>query len=226
MSKAQMKSVEADEEKGDYVNLSGVFQARQAIRVKVQNGLAAIRAATLAGKEAELAIEETANQPILVSSQALASGLISKDEFSLMLCDEFGAKPTKEGKPGKTPLGYGLSVRKRSVCLSEAIGIANGEIAEEAFPKWAQGKDKEAIAEVVESLMQGTATANTAYSKLTSKEQGVTVKLPFDAAKLTKIAEALADKASLATILESPALVAVYEAITMAWEVAKGDVEA
>lgn len=214
---AKIEEVAESEGANTSVNLSGVFQARQSLRVKVKNGIAAIRKATIASEDAAEAIEETANAPLVWAAQGIASGLLQKDEFSQMLCDEFGAKPTKEGKPGKTPEGYGLTVRKRAVCLSEAIRIRDGEVKPDAFPKWAQGKDEGHISDVVDSLLSGDMAASVAYRNLTEKEKGVTVPLPFDAAKLTKIAEALADSVARGKIAESPALVAAYEAIALAW---------
>jgi hypothetical protein len=214
MAQAQVKAMEV--EQGEAVNLSGIFQQRAAIRVKLANGVEAIRAATLASGDAAQAVEETANAPIAMAAQAIAAGLIGKDEVSEMLCKAFGAKPTKEGKPGKTPEGYGLTVRKRVVTISDAIRIANGEVTEVDFPKWAQGKDVSFIAETVESLLSGDKASGTVYRDLTEKERAPQPPLAFNPEKLAKLAEELAKPESVERVKQSPALMAAYEAIALA----------
>jgi hypothetical protein len=171
MSRAQIKAVEAaNEESGESVNLSAVFQARQSVRVKLLNGIEAIRLATIAASDANVAVEETANAPVILAAQAVAGGLIGKDELSEALCEAFGrGQDTKSGKASKTPIGYGLTFRKRAVCLSEAIGIKEGEIKPDAFPKWAQDKDSETIGEIVESVLSGEMGAFVGYNELTKK---------------------------------------------------------
>ena len=214
MAQAQVKASEV--ETGESVNLSGIFQQRASVRAKLETGIEAIRLATLASGEAALAVEETANGPIILASQAIVSGLLGKDALSDKLCKAFGAKPTKEGKPGKTPEGYGLTIRKRAVTLSQAMQIANGEVKEDDFPKWAQGKDSGFIAETVEALLKGEKASSTAYRDLTEKERAPSVPLAFDPDKLAKLAETVASDEGKARIVQSPALMAAYTALALA----------
>jgi hypothetical protein len=235
MSKAQIKAVEAEPvESGDYlgnpsieaepvdvvegasVALSREFQARQAIRVSLENGLEAIRVATLDASDAIGAVETIANAPLIEAAKAIATGKIQQDEFSAMLCNSFGAKMTKDGKAGKTPEGYGLTIRKRAVCLSQAIGIKEGEIKPDAFPKWAQDKDSETIGDIVEAVLSGDMGAFVGYNELTKKAKVEQPPLAFNPEKLTKLATDIADAVAKEKIGQSPALMAAYEALALA----------
>lgn len=212
---------EVENSKGEVFTFAAIGQQRASVKAQLATGFAAVLAAVTDKGNAETAVEETAHEPVIIAAQAIAYGLIGKDDVSEMLCEAFGRaekSPTaKSDAPSKTPAGYGLTIRKRAVCFSQAIGIASGEVKPDDFPKWAQGKDVEAISAIVQKVIAGEKSASVAYRDLTEKERGATVQLPFDAAKLTKIAEALADSVSRAKIAESPALVAAYEAIALAW---------
>lgn len=214
---------ETNESEG--LNLSVIFQQRAKVRTELSTGLAATLLAKSDASAATNAVEETANAPLVLAAQAIASGLIGKDDFSEMLCETFGRKEAKEGKVSKTPEGYGLTIRKRAVCLSEAIAITNGEVASDAMPKWTEGKDVDDIATTVAEVIAGTKSGFVAYNELTKKERAPAPELLFNPEKLAKLAEDLAKPENAARILQSPALVAAYQAITLAWATASADVQ-
>ena len=222
MSKLAKIMNEADAIATDNVlatNLSITFQRRAKLRAELHTGIAATLAATLASNEAGNAVDETANAPMVTAAQAVAEGDISKAELSEMLCEAFGrGQDTKDGKPSKTPAGYGLSFRKRAVCLSEAMVIAYGEVvSSEDLPKWAQGKEYDDIKSLVTELLAGEKTASVTYKELTEREKTVTVDLQFNPERLAKLAAEMAKPETMAAIMKSPALIAAYEAIALAW---------
>jgi hypothetical protein len=225
MAVAQIKGAEAaTNSKGEAYDFTAIGQHRATIRVELETALKAVSDLLDDASEAIGLADETANKPAWTAAQALAVGLLDKSDFSEMLCQQFGRGPdTKAGKLSKTPIGYGLTIRKRAVCLSEAIGIAEDynagrDIDLDKLPKWTEGKSLHDIASVIAEVREGALSANTAYAELTKKAEGVSVKLHFDADKLTKLAAEIAKPENRVKIAESAALMAAYAALKLAIE--------
>lgn len=227
MTKAQVKAVEAAEtettnSEGETFTFAAIGQQRASLRVHLANGFSAVMQAVADKGEAESAVEETAQGPVIMAAQAIASGLLGKDDVSELLCEAFGraekSATAKSDKPSKTPAGYGLTIRKRAVCFSEAIAIKEGEIKPEAFPKWAQNKEAETIGDIVEAVLKGEKSASVGYRDLTEKERAPVPPLAFNPEKLAKLAEELAKPETGHKVQQSAALMAAYAALKLAIE--------
>lgn len=152
-----------------------------------------------------------------ILAKGMIAGFFVKDEVSAILGDAYGFNPKEDGTPGKTPSGSGGSIRKRVVLLDEATRITNGEVKEDAFPRWAKGKSALEIAPFVNEWLAGERSPSDTYKKLTTKKKAPTVDLPYNEKRLLEIAEALMNPETRERIAGNPALVAAYDAIAAAW---------
>lgn len=193
---------------------SNALREKKQAMAAIQSDLAELHEMEVkAGQETENsaeAITAFARRPVMQASEAIAGGLADKAEINETLIKAFGrGDPSpKTGKPSKSPSKRGMYYRKRIVTLSEAMGIADRSIEPEAFPRWAQGKEVEDIAEIIEALREGENEPFTAYSKLTEKERQPKAPLAFDVKALAKLAGDIANGAE--RINESDDLKKVY----------------
>lgn len=162
-------------------------------------------------------LSETQGEAINVIAKGMIAGLIDKAQATALYGDAYGYAPKSDGTPGKTPNKTGNTLRKRSVLLAEATAIANGEVKETDFPRWAQGKTVEEIAPIVSQWMEGNLSPWQAYKDCTEREKAPAVDLPFNEKRLLEIVEALNNPESRERINGNPALVTAYTAIAGAW---------
>lgn len=222
MGRAAMGVVEtATEQPAKAFDLGASLSARMTQKRQVVETAKATLAEAIAlegnANTANGAVAETQAKAINILAQGVIAGLIDKPQVSAMLGDAYGYKAKADGTPGKAPDGAGGSLRKRVVTLSEAFAYVNGDIAEDAKPRWLEGKSAEAIAPIVTQWLEGNESPWGAYKSLTEREKGTAVALQFDHAKLLKLAEAINDAPTMEAIRGNPALVAVYTAICEAF---------
>lgn len=137
----------------------------------------------------------------------------SSDEVSGKLVDVFGAKPKKDGTPGKTPDGQGEHIRKRVVRAFAAFEyVTTGKTDDGSFY---DGLPIEQIEPIVAGIGNETTSIWTAYDLLAKvrSENATKVDPVFNPAKVAKFVEKLASDGSAEIIRNSPMLIAAYSAL-------------
>lgn len=170
-------------------------------------------AADLFSQGGEFAAEATeiADNQAMSLYQGRTDGLLSPDEISGVLIDVFGAKPRKDGKPGKTPNGEGEAVRKRIVRAANAFEyVTNGDGG--AF---FVGLPENEVSDAVDALNSGSISIWRAYDRFAEikKDHTERAELAFDPKRIGTIAHKLGQPGSADMLRKSPTLVAAYTAL-------------
>ena len=211
---AELEAIETEqaavfEEVADETTLiSDIARGKAQIRATIEADCRAIAAIKADAKEADNIAEGMTAKPILTALKAIRGAILTDNEVNAILCDAFGSK---DGK-GKTPVGEGLSIRKRVRTLDTARRIVAGEKLDKA-PTWADWNDTESLTAMVESVFSGEASPSYVYAKITKRPESSKLILALDAKQIALLAEQLINPDTIAGIAASDALKVAYAAL-------------
>lgn len=188
--------------------ISDIAKGKAQIRANIEADCRAIATIKADAKEANDIADGMSNKPILTALKAIRGGILADSEVNTILCDAFGSK---EGK-GKTPLGEGLSIRKRVRALDTARRIAAGEKLDK-LPTWADWNSAESLADMLESVFSGEASPSYVYAQITARPKEDKLILALDSKQIALLAEQLINPATVTAIKASDALKVAYAAL-------------
>lgn len=188
--------------------ISDIAKGKAQIRATIEAECRAIAAIKADAKEANDIADGMANKPILTALKAMRGGILADGDVNAILCDSFGSK---DGK-GKTPIGEGLSIRKRVRALDTARRIAAGEKLDK-LPTWADWNSVETLGDMLESVFAGEASPSYVYAQITKRPESEKLILALDAKQIALLAEQLVNPATITAIKASDALKVAYAAL-------------
>lgn len=168
----------------------------------------------LATREGEAGTKalEPANKAAMELFNLLASSAISNDEVTDLLGSEFGYKVKKDGKPSKTPAGYGEEIRKRVQRLFKAYDYAvNGNEPVAFF----EPLERDDVAAFVNEVRNGKRTPFAFYKAIgefKSEHMGTRPKAAFDPRRIATLTrDILANiQSTVSAVQATPGLEAAY----------------
>lgn len=182
---------------------------KMALLGAVRQTLAEAKDLFLLGAEKANEATDTANKAAVRLYQARATNVVSPEEVSSILGDQFGFKITPKGEVSKTPDGQGEVIRKRIVRMVQARDYVSNDNPGTFF----NGVDKDAVEEVVAGVDDGEYSIFYAYdllAKIKSEGRGPSVKPAFNPRTITGILKDLSEPGAMDKLGSNALLRAAY----------------
>lgn len=142
--------------------------------------------------------------------QGRSAGLISADEVTSILGDQYGFKTKKDGTPSKTPDGRGEELRKRIVRMASAYAFAYKNEGNAFFDKLDPDEVKGVLAEVEDGRISIYTAHNTLAEMKRDADNSDKVDPAFNPKTVMKWAETLANEGSVDAYRNNPELVRAW----------------
>ena len=189
--------------------LSDKIADKMALIGAVRQTLAEAKDLFAEGAEKATEATDTANKAAVKLYQARATNVVTPDEVSAILGDQFGFKITPKGEVSKTPDGQGEVIRKRIVRMVQARDYVSNDNPGTFFTN----VDKDAVEEVVTGVDDGEYSIFYAYdllAKIKSEGRGPSVKPAFNPRTITGILKDLSEPGAMDKLAKDNLLRAAY----------------